>query len=281
MQEVYDQVVNIYDQRHHYDPDSRTTIFHDILDSDLAEHEKVPDRLYHEGRDLIAAGTLTSSATLSETTFQLLRNPAALQRLKHEILHVMPDLDVLPPVSALQSLPFMRAVVNEGLRLNSGASLRLPRIATHETLRYVTDVRDRNGALQVKEYCIAPGTTMLTTPLLLHYSTKYFAKPRTFNPQRWLDDPTLEKCFMPFSRGSRQCIGMNLALAELLLTLAAIFRRYGSREVRFATDVGYLEIDKTTSADMEIVGDAVTPIQRSTRGLWVRVKSCEERVELA
>lgn len=193
----------------------------------------------------------------------------------------MPDPDVIPPLSALQDLPFMRAVVNEGLRLNNGTSLRLPRIATHETLRYVTNVLGGNGNAQVKEYCIPPGTTMLMTPLLIHHSAEYFVEPKVFKPQRWIDNPDLEKCFVPFSRGSRRCIGMNLALAEILLTLAVVFRRYGSRQIRFATDVGYLEIHGTTAADMEIVGDAVTPIHRSTRGLWVRVKGYEEKTELA
>ena len=265
---VYDQITDIYNQRHQFDGSkTKTTIFHDVLESDLPEHEKTPNRLYHDARDLITAGTLTSSATLTEITFQLLQNPVALRRLKDEIMRVMPDPDILPPFHELQRLPFMKAVVNEGLRLNNGVSLRLPRIATHETLRYV----HKKKAGDVKIYDIPPGTTVLMTPLLIHYSPSYFEDPRIFKPERWLDNPNLEKCFMPFSRGSRQCIGMNLAFAEIFLILTAIFRRYGSREVHFSGDVGYLELDGTTSADMEIAGDGVTPIHGSSRGLWIKV----------
>lgn len=278
-QKVYEQIQDIHTQHRHSASSSKTTVFHDILDSDLPEHEKSPDRLYHDARDLITAGTLTASATLTEITFHLLNNAPALRQLKDEILLVMPDADVLPSLHEVQRAPFLRAVVNEGLRLNNGVSLRLPRIATHETLRYVARVATKAegtaGVQQAKEYCIPPGTTVLMTPLLIHHSANYFRDPKTFNPQRWLEDAHLEKFFLPFSRGSRQCIGMNLALAEIFLTLTAMFRRYGTREVRFAGDVGYLELDGTTSADMEIVGDGVTPIHRSTRGLWIRVRDDE------
>ncbi|KXT07151.1 hypothetical protein AC578_2496 [Pseudocercospora eumusae] len=272
---VYEQIEYIHTQRHRFDSDSKTTIFHDVLDSDLPEQEKVPDRLYHDARDLITAGTLTASATLTEITFHLLNNPKVLRKLKEEIMLVMPNVDVLPSFHEVQRLPFMRAVVNEGLRLNNGVSLRLPRIATHETLRYVARVHTKQGTVQAKEYCIPPGTTVLMTPLLIHHSPEYFQDPKTFDPQRWLENPSLEKFLVPFSRGSRQCIGMNLALAEIFLAVTAIFRRYGSREVRFAGDVGSLELDGTTLADMEIVGDGVTPIHRSTRGLWIRVRDWE------
>ena len=31
---------------------------------------------------------------------------------------------------------------------------------------------------------------------------------------------------MPFSKGTRACLGMNLALAEIYMTLASVFRRF-------------------------------------------------------
>ena len=49
----------------------------------------------------------------------------------------------------------------------------------------------------------------------------------------------MEKKFIPFSRGSRSCIGLNLAYAEIHLILAHLFRRF---EISNAG---------TTDADME------------------------------
>lgn len=41
---------------------------------------------------------------------------------------------------------------------------------------------------------------------------------------------SLDKAFIPFSRGSRNCIGQNLAMAELAYTVAYLVRRV---EMRF------------------------------------------------
>jgi cytochrome P450 len=54
-----------------------------------------------------------------------------------------------------------------------------------------------------------------------------FPGPETFNPDRWLQkDNRLDRYLTTFSKGSRNCVGLNLAYAELFLTLAGVFRRF-------------------------------------------------------
>lgn len=67
---------------------------------------------------------------------------------------------------------------------------------------------------------------------ILHHNTEAFPNPTVFDPDRWMnDDPEKlrfrEKCMIPFGRGSRNCIGQNLAMCELYSTVAAIFHRFG------------------------------------------------------
>lgn len=59
-----------------------------------------------------------------------------------------------------------------------------------------------------------------------------FPAPGEFVPERFVEEPRLERFLLAFSRGSRRCVGMNLAYAELYLAVARIFRRFGSRDVR-------------------------------------------------
>jgi cytochrome P450 len=56
----------------------------------------------------------------------------------------------------------------------------------------------------------------------------YFPSPHKFNPDRWLSPEVslLENRFMPFSKGPRSCIGINLAYAELYLNLGHMVRWY-------------------------------------------------------
>lgn len=61
------------------------TIFHEILDSKLPPEEKTIARLGDEASVTLAAGTLTTSWTLSVALYYLLTTPSVLQKLKTEL----------------------------------------------------------------------------------------------------------------------------------------------------------------------------------------------------
>ena len=60
---------------------------------------------------------------------------------------------------------------------------------------------------------------------------RIFPEPDTFLPDRWLGEPVapngraLGQYLVPFGRGPRMCLGMNMAQAEIYIGLAAVFRR--------------------------------------------------------
>ncbi|TKA76404.1 hypothetical protein B0A55_09909 [Friedmanniomyces simplex] len=59
-----------------------------------------------------------------------------------------------------------------------------------------------------------------------------FEEPDTFLPERWLAaEPTadMKTLFMPFSKGTRACLGKGLAMLELKLVLGALLSRYEVR----------------------------------------------------
>jgi len=97
-----------------------------------------------------------------------------------------------------------------------------------------------------------------------------FENPKDFRPERWLaDNPTLAHIshyWMPFSRGSRSCIGLNLALCEGYLTYATLFRRFD------------LELyDTNEERDIEVVRDGFVgePVKESP-GVRVKVTAVRE-----
>jgi cytochrome P450 len=277
MQDVIRHVADIYSHRN--DPDSKyhsqVTVFHEILQSDLPEREKVTDRLWQDGQVTVIAGTLTTAAALAEITFHLLDQPMELQKLKTELDRIISDPDHLPETAKLEQLPYLTGVIKEGLRLSSGISTRLQRIATEDTLVFTakSPKGDRDGANGTeKTYILRPGIPLSMTGLLIHHSPTYFEDPMGFRPQRWVDDKSLNKYLVPFSRGTRACVGISLAYTELYLTIAAIFCQYGSRDVHSPNDKGWLELYKTTRRDLDIVGDGVTPLYRDgTNGVVIKV----------
>jgi cytochrome P450 len=76
------------------------------------------------------------------------------------------------------------------------------------------------------------------TAYFQHTDPEVFSDPFRFVPERWLANvtPQMTRNLVPFSRGSRNCIGMNLATAEVNMMLAALFRPGAPKFDLFETD---------------------------------------------
>lgn len=107
------------------------TVFHRLMDPDAHRDKKVPctGSLYEETQALMFGGTDTTGNTLMVGAFHLLKEPAAWQKLKSELLAAWPLLEGEgPTLSELESLPYLNAVIKESLRLSSGVTSGLLRI---------------------------------------------------------------------------------------------------------------------------------------------------------
>lgn len=186
----------------------------------------------------VLAGTDTSSNTLVTGVFELLDgSPHMMGRLKRELFEAIPDERAMVDWAALEKLPYLSAVIKESLRLALGAPGRLPRVVPN------------NGAVLCGRD-IPAGTLVSSSIYMYNMDPSVFPSPHEFRPERWLDnDPRLDQHMCSFSRGSRSCMGMNLAYCELTLTLAHLLRRYD------------LELYETTRKDMEWK-DSFVPIKK-------------------
>ena len=153
------------------------------------------------------AGTESTAKSIAIAHFHLLANPEITRRVRAELQTV--------PSSAswteLEQLPYLSAVIAEANRLSFGVTARVCRIAPDEDLRY-------------KEYIIPAGTPVSMTTLSVHTDETIFPDPWSFKPERWLGQKGAErrKYQMAFSKGGRNCVGINLAHAETFLALAAV-----------------------------------------------------------
>jgi cytochrome P450 len=94
--------------------------------------------------------------------------------------------------------------MTEGFVLRNCASLsygvmrRLPRISPDDPLVY-------------KRWVIPAGTPVGMAAYSLHTDPKVYPEPFKFIPERWLGnyDPNMNRNWVPFSRGSRNCLGMK------------------------------------------------------------------------
>ena len=82
------------------------------------------------------------------------------------------------------------------------------------------------------------------TSVLVHLNSTIFPNPTSFLPERWIDNPRLSRYLVSFSKGSRGCLGINLAYAEIYLCLANVLRRFPR-----------MEVHDTVKEDVEIQAD--------------------------
>ena len=198
----------------------RQTVFGELLASDLPAREKSLPRIADEAAALLAAGTETASWTLSVITFHLLAKPALLARLTGELRGVVDDPARLPVWTTLERLPYLGAVIQEGLRLSYGVSARTARVATQEDLVYrgewtPPDSGGGGGGKPVQlEYVIPRGYAVGMSSAISHHDERVWPASHSFLPERWLDGTMrrrkeLERCQLAFSKGSRACLGMQ------------------------------------------------------------------------
>jgi cytochrome P450 len=228
------------------------TIFYGLLQSDLPESEKSSARLAEESQNLLAAGTDSTANTLTAITYHLLSSPEKLQKLQAELRGVVPE-GSLPKFSEIENLPYLSAIIQEGLRLHPAVASRQERVAPEEDLIY-TDEKSK------KTYRIPAGTCMAMNPVLLSRLPEVYPSPQEFRPERFLENPKLKRHQLTFSRGTRICAGINLAYQELYMILAAVFTRYDRWDGTGKQKALTLELCETTRRDVDCMRDLVTEV---------------------
>ncbi|CZR53570.1 related to cytochrome P450 [Phialocephala subalpina] len=111
------------------------TIFHEILQSSLPAWDKTQQRLADEAQTVVGAGVETTSFALSVGVFHITNTPHIYARLHQELVTAFPDKATIPSLQELERLPYLKACIQESLRLSYGLSARNPRMHEKE-LRY-------------------------------------------------------------------------------------------------------------------------------------------------
>ncbi|KAK8017144.1 hypothetical protein PG991_008220 [Apiospora marii] len=196
--------------------ESRRTIVHEIMDSKLPPAEKKFERVMFDVTTVTGAGNETTAGVLRLIMYHVFANPAILRRLRAELDEAVALVDL----KALEQLPYLTSVIMEGMRLSPAIGSRSARIAPDRDLVYGEGRR----ALR-----IPAGTPVGMTTILMHTDEALYPAPLSFDPDRWMDLEArrrLDKTYAPFSKGTRMCLGMHLAWAEMYLAIAQVVQRF-------------------------------------------------------
>lgn len=171
-------------------PDDKSlpaTVFVSMLDADVPPSEKSVSRLTEEGFTLTGAGTMTTANALNSIVYYILSQPECLARLREELRTAFPDPSAIRSSADLERLPYLTAVVTEGLRLSKGPPHRFARVSPVESYSY----RRPDGRVEVIPRGLPVGMSFID----ILEDEEIFPNPHAFRPERWLptissSDPT-------------------------------------------------------------------------------------------
>ncbi|KAJ5898140.1 Benzoate 4-monooxygenase cytochrome P450 [Penicillium tannophilum] len=196
---------------------SKDSIFDALTAPNVPENERTVDRLVDESALLLGAGTETTARSLAVPMFHVINDKKIGNKLREELKTVLERPTSKATWTELEHLPYLTGVVNEGLRLSHGMTARLSRISPIENMLY-------------KDWVIPAGTPVSQSNYFVHMDPTLFPEPEKFDPERWVQAAEkgehLTRYIVSFTKGAKQCLGMNLAYAEIYMTLAHIVRRF-------------------------------------------------------
>lgn len=156
---------------------------------------------------MMGAGTETTATVLQGVTFLVLQNPKVYETLCKEVRGRFKSLDDIT-IDAANSLTYTIAVLTEAMRL-------FPAVPAGFLRKVPLEGTEISG-------CFIPGNCNASISMSQHASytdSSNFRDADKFVPERWLGDERYKDdnraTFSPFSFGPRNCLGKNLAYAEM------------------------------------------------------------------
>jgi cytochrome P450 len=144
----------------------------------------------------LLGGHDTTGFSIASTLVLLAKDRVILQKLRNDTQGLSPD-------QWSKSSPYFNHVLKEVFRfmsVASGGSIR----------RVGKDFDVGNNEI------IPKGATVILSQMVANRNTEMFADADTFNPDRWYTaTEEMRNAVIPFSAGSRNCVGQSFAMSEL------------------------------------------------------------------
>eukprot|EP01080_Neovahlkampfia_damariscottae_P002712 gene2712-3908_t len=160
---------------------------------------------------LFLAGHETTASALAFGIQILAKYPEIQKKLRKEIFENIEKVDT----ESIEKLPYLMMFIKELLRMYPPIASIPAKITTKNTT--------------LGDYFLPKGTIIRVSALDIHTNEEYYENPDKFIPERW-DKNTQKKiphyAWIPFSSGSRVCIGNNFSLMEQKIFFTELLMNY-------------------------------------------------------
>ena len=183
--------------------------------------------LFGNAMTMLLAGEDTTANSVAWAVHLLCDHPTEVAALRAELDRELGDAAVPHDLATANRLDYATAIANEAMRLLPVAPLNFAQ-ANHDTVL---------GDLE-----IPAGTTVVVISRPAATDARWFAAPTEFRPRRFIDDGVDggahdPGALTPFGSGPRICPGRTLALVEMRVMLATLFKSFDVERVGASSDV--------------------------------------------
>ena len=206
---------------------------------------------------VVIAGSETTATLMSGVTWYLCKHPRVYEKVKEEVRETFKNEEEITFASVIEC-KYMLAVLEEGMRMYPPAPSMFCREALED--------------MEVDGVPVPRGTHVSVHQLAAYRSGENWTQPSEFLPERWTkegeegvfrDDSELwvlnrrdvladfspdRAVLQPFHVGPRNCLGRNLALAEMRLILARMLWNF----------------------DIELCSQSESWINQKIKTLWIK-----------
>lgn len=156
------------------------------------------------------------STFLAAVTYYLLTTPDTYLKLRQEIRTRYSDYDEIDATSSLQ-LPYLQAVINEGLRIYPPGPQGFPRVSPGAVVDDVyvpagVNITSCHSSESLQGWLGYTQAEVYTSSWTVMHDPRNFHEPFQFKPERWTDPncSDTKEASQPFSLGPRACVGQKL-----------------------------------------------------------------------
>ncbi|KAG9014879.1 hypothetical protein FRB94_009037 [Tulasnella sp. JGI-2019a] len=181
---------------------------------------------------LLAGRDTTSHAITAVIYFLATEDPSIMATLRKEILDVVGPGKVAPTFDQTKGMKYLRAVVNETLRLMPS----IPGNIRHSVEASVWT----NPSTGIRYYMPKHTRAAWSTLMMGRRKDLWGPDALIFDPMRWLDGRNKKYflsnpfMFLPFHAGPRICLGQQFALNEMSFFVTRLLQNFG--DISFAPD---------------------------------------------
>lgn len=193
-----------------------------LLDVELPEGRGLTDdEMVSLCSEFLNAGTDTTSTALQWIMAELVRHPEIQKKLVEEVESVVGREANEVSEEELAAMPYLKAVVKEGLRRHPPGHFVLPHAVTEE--------------LEIGGYVIPKGASVNFMVAEMNMDKTVWDEPMEFRPERFVSGGegegvditgSKEVRMMPFGVGRRICPGLGLAMLHLEYFVANLVREF-------------------------------------------------------